>query len=148
MVSISAILGSQTTNYGIVQIAGSAIKLPAEILKREFHRGGALQKLLLLYTQTQLSQISQLAACKTHHSLEQQFACWLLSIDDCLPKETLPLTHKAIAKMMGVRRASISTTAQTLQKANIISYSRGKLTIWDRNALEAISCECYDKIKG
>ena len=148
MVDLSTLLGDQTTNYGIVQIPGSAIKLPADVIKREFEYGGVLQKLLLSYIQTQLSQISQLAACKTHHSIEQQFAHWLLLMDDCLQQTTLPLTHKAIAKMMGVRRASITTTAQTLQKAKLISYSRGNITICDRSALEAMACECYGKIKS
>jgi len=149
MVGLPVILGSQsTTNYGIVQIPGSAMKLSADILKSEFHRGGSLQKLLLLYTQTQLIQISQLAVCRAHHSIPQRFTRWLLSVDDCHQQENLPLTHKFIAQMMGVRRASITNAAQELQKQNIISYGRGKITIRDRAALESMTCECYGKIKS
>lgn len=149
MVGLTAILGGDyTTTHSIVQIAGTAIKIPIEVLIEEFQRGEELQKFLLLYTQAQFSHISQISACKSRHNIQQQFARWLLLVHDCLQQDTLPLTHKMIATMLGVRRASITEIAISFQKQGIIQYSRGKIIILDRSKLESIACECYSNIKS
>lgn len=149
MVGISVFLGGNvTTNRAIVQIEGNAMKMDADVLRGEFARGGKLQKNLLLYTQARLTQVSQIAACKSHHLIEERFARWLLSVHDCVNHEELPLTQKLISEMLGVRRASVTEAAIALQKAELIKYSRGIITILKRKELEQAACECYSLIKN
>lgn len=149
LVGLSAILsGSFSTTDSVVQISGTALKIPLEIINREFLRGEELQTLLLLYTKTYLAHVSQIAACNSIHNIEHRMARFLLSVQDCLQQEILPLTQKSISSMLGVRRASVTETAILLQKQHIIQYSRGKITILNRPQLEAIACECYSKIKS
>jgi CRP-like cAMP-binding protein len=149
MVGLPAFLGgSFTPNRAIVQIAGNAIKLSADVLKREFDRGRELQRLLLLYTQALLTQVSQISACKSRHGLEQQLARWLLSVQDCVRQDEFRLTHQFISEMLGVRRASVTEIASTFQRAGIIRYSRGQIAILNQAELEATACECYGLIKG
>ena len=148
MIGLPIILGSDySISKVIVQVQGTATKLSAELLKQEFLRGEKLQKLLLLYTQARLSQISLIAACKSHHTVEQRFSRWLLTVNDCIIKDDLPLTQKFISQMLGVRRASVTEAALVLQKSKIISYNRGHIRILDRKKLEAKACECYASIK-
>jgi CRP-like cAMP-binding protein len=149
LANLSIVLGSDIANTRLMaQIAGTAIKLPADVIKNEFERGEDLQQILLLYTQEQLNQVCQIAACRSHHNLEQRLARWLLLICDHLDCDILPLTHKFISVMLGVRRASITEIAIALQKQRIIKYSRGQITIVDRCKLESVACECYSKIKS
>ncbi|MGF1479877.1 MAG: Crp/Fnr family transcriptional regulator [Cyanophyceae cyanobacterium] len=145
MVGLPVLLGGNFTsmNQAVVQIAGQAVKINSQRIKQEFDRGGKLQKVLLRYTQTLLNQISQTVVCKTHFSIRQQFAYWLLAIHDRVQTEQLPLTQKLIAEMLGIRRASVSEAALPLREAGIIRYSRGQITILDRQALEATAGECY-----
>ena len=148
MIGLPVILGGDySISQVIVQVQGTAVKLNAELLKKEFLRGGKLQKLLLLYTQARLSQISLIAACKSHHTVEQRFARWLLTVNDCIMKDELPLTQKFISQMLGVRRASVTEAALVLQKSKIISYNRGHIRVLDREKLEGTACECYASIK-
>lgn len=149
MVGLPVFLGGHSTVHrAVVQIAGSALKLDAEIFKRECYRGGELSKLLLLYTQARLTQVAQTASCRSHHGVEKRLARWLLSVSDCIEQNELQLTQKRIAEMLGVRRASITEAAIALQEAGIIRYTRGRIVILDRPALEARVCECYSIIKS
>lgn len=149
MVGIPVFLGGNiVTNRAIVQIEGNAMKMDASVLRREFGRGEQLHKKLLLYTQARLTQVSQIAACKSHHLIEERFARWLLSVHDCVQKNELPLTQKFISEMLGVRRASVTEAAIALQKAGLISYSRGQITILERKELEQAACECYGSIRN
>lgn len=148
MIGLPVILGGNySMSQVIVQVQGTATKLNAELLKKEFLKGGKLQKLLLLYTQARLSQISLIAACKSHHTVEQRLARWLLTVNDCIMKDDLPLTQKFISQMLGVRRASVTEAALVLQKLKIISYNRGHIKILKRDKLEKTACECYASIK-
>ncbi|MDJ0647274.1 MAG: Crp/Fnr family transcriptional regulator [Xenococcaceae cyanobacterium MO_188.B19] len=144
MAGLPAILGgNSTTSRSIVQIPGSAMVLPAEVLKREFHRAGKLQELLLIYTQALLTQVSQSAACNRQHTIEARLARWLLSVQDCVLSDELPLTQEFIANMLGTRRSGVTVAAGTLQKAGMIRYNRGKITITNQKDLETTACECY-----
>ncbi len=148
IVGIPVFLGGNIfTNRAIVQIEGNAIKMDADVLRREFERGEQLQKKLLLYTQARLTQISQIAACKSHHLIEERLARWLLSVHDCVHNNELPLTQKFISEMLGVRRASVTEAAIALQKAGSIGYTRGQITILKRKELEQRACECYGLIQ-
>lgn len=149
MVGLPAILGGKsTTSRSIVQIAGVALKVPAEIILREFHRGEKLQQLVLLYTQALLTQVSQSAACNRQHKIEERLARWLLSVQDCVLQDELPLTQEFIANMLGTRRSGVTVAAGILQQAGIIRYSRGRITILNREDLEARSCECYRLVQN
>ncbi|MGB3692460.1 MAG: Crp/Fnr family transcriptional regulator [Spirulinaceae cyanobacterium] len=149
MIGLSAILGGTgTTSRSIVQIAGTAMKLPAHIVQQEFSRGEKLQKLLLLYTQALLTQVSQSAACNRQHTIEERLARWLLSVYDCVLQDELPLTQEFIANMLGIRRSGVTVAAGTLQQAGMISYRRGKIKIINHEDLEATACECYRLVQS
>lgn len=145
---VPALIGDGViTHRALVQVAGDAVRLPAEVLKAEFVRGGNLQSLILRYMQALLTQVSQAAACNRLHSLEERLARWLLLVQDALDSNEFPLTQEFIAQMIGVRRSSVTVAAGNLQQAGMIAYSRGKITILNRENLEDTACECYRAIK-
>lgn len=148
VVGIPSILGRESSLHSaMVLIGGNAMRLEIEILQREFNRGEQLQRLLLLYTHILLAQVMQNVACHSQHKIEQRLARLLLSVHDCLQQDRFALTQESIATMLGVRRAGVTNAANHLQKANIIHYRRGNITIIDRSQLEQASCECYSVIK-
>lgn len=148
MVGLPVILGGySSTSKAIVQIAGTASQLNSDVLRNEFNQQGDLHRLLLLYTQAQLTQVSQFVFCKTHHKILNQLARWLLTAQDCIHQNELEITHQFIAKMLGVRRASVTEAALILQEAGTIHYKRGRITILNRAALESFACNCYEKVK-
>ena len=108
--------GNTTTSRATVQTGGSGYRLKGNILLEEFNRNGALQKLLLRYTQALITQISQTAVCNRHHSVEQQLCRWLLLTLDRVPTGELTMTQELIASMLGVRREGITETAGNLQR--------------------------------
>jgi CRP-like cAMP-binding protein len=149
MIGLSAILGGNSTiSRTIVQVSGTALEVSAEVIRQEFQRGEKLHGLLLLYTQALLTQVSQSAACNRQHNIEARLARWLLSVQDCILKDELPLTQEFIANMLGTRRSGVTVAAGMLQQAGIIRYSRGKITILDQQALEETACECYHLIQN
>jgi len=139
--------GESTTNRAVVQSAGMGYRLKGSLLKAEFEKGGDLQHLLLLYTQALITQMAQTAVCNRHHNLEQQLCRWLLLSLDRLPSNELTMTQELIANMLGVRREGVTEAAGHLQKAGLINYSRGKITVLDRPRLEKRVCECYAVVK-
>lgn len=130
----------------IAQMPGSAMRLKAQKLKIEFERGGAIQRLLLLYTQAIFTQVSQTAACNRHHTVEQRLARWLLTVQDHIQSDQLTLTQEFISQMLGTRRAGVTVAAMALQQAQMIRYTRGKITVIDREKLKLAACECYSVI--
>ncbi|MBD1902612.1 Crp/Fnr family transcriptional regulator [Trichocoleus sp. DQ-A3] len=149
MVGLPIILGgNKTSNRALVQVAGNGMRMKAEQLRSEFKRGGALQSLLLRYTQALLTQVSQGVACNRLHTIEERLARWLLTVQDRVESDQFPLTQEFIAQMLGTRRSGVTVAAGTLSKAGTIRYSRGKITILNQGDLEAISCECYGIIKA
>ncbi|MHB8535743.1 MAG: Crp/Fnr family transcriptional regulator [Sulfuricaulis sp.] len=148
VVGISLFMGGDTTpSSAVVQIAGHAYRLEGRLLKQEFNRAGFMQPLLLRYTQALMTQMSQTAVCNRHHSIEQQLSRWLLLTLDRLPSNDLVMTHELAASMLGVRREGISEAAAKLQRAGIIRYRRGHITVVDRTGLETHVCECYAVVK-
>lgn len=148
LVGISLFMGGDSTpSRAVVLSAGYAYRLEATALAREFALGGAVQGLLLRYTQSLLTQVTQIAMCNRHHSLEKQFCRWLLLTLDLLPTNRLTMTHELIASMLGVRRETVSEAAGKLRVAGIIECGRGKLSVLDRTRLEIEACECYAVIK-
>jgi CRP-like cAMP-binding protein len=119
----------------------------ARVLLQEFNRAGLLQRLLLRYTQALITQMAQTAACNRHHSVEQQLCRWLLLTLDRLPSSELVMTQELVASMLGVRREGITEAAGNLQRAGVISYRRGHISVLDRTGLETRTCECYAVVK-
>jgi CRP-like cAMP-binding protein len=149
MVGISLFMGGESTpNRAVVQSACKAYRLPAHALKAQFAEGGALQLILLKFTQALITQISQTAVCNLHHSVDQQLCRWLLLSLDRLPMNRLQMTQELIANMLGVRRQGVTQSAGKLEREGLITYSRGLITVLDRPGLEKRSCECYAVVKA
>jgi CRP-like cAMP-binding protein len=148
LVGISLFMGGETTSTrAVVQSAGAGFRLKAHLLMAEFNRGGPVLHLLLRYTQALLTQMSQTAACNRHHSLDQQLCRWLLLSLDRLHSNQLIMTQALIANMLGVRREGVTEAAGRLDKAGLIQYQRGRITVLDRTRLEQRTCECYAVVK-
>ncbi len=148
LVGISLFMGGETTpNRAVVQSAGEGYRIKARALKDRFEAGGALQILLLRFTQALITQMTQTAVCNRHHSIDQQLCRWLLLSLDRLPANELVMTQELIANMLGVRREGVTEAAGKLQAEGLVEYSRGRITVLDRKRLEARVCECYAVVK-
>ncbi|RFF30677.1 Crp/Fnr family transcriptional regulator [Wenzhouxiangella sediminis] len=139
--------GDSTPSRAMVQSAGTAYRLRASDLKREFNSEPAMRMLMLRYTQALITQMAQTAVCNRHHSIDQQLCRWLLLSMDRLPTNELTMTQELIANMLGVRREGVTEAAGKLQKLGVIRYQRGHITVLDRKRLEALCCECYRVVK-
>jgi CRP-like cAMP-binding protein len=147
-IGLALFMGGETTlNRAVVQSAGFAYRLTRQRLKAEFHRHGNLLHVLLRCTQSLITQMAQTAVCNRHHSLDQQLCRWLLLSLDRLSSNQLNMTQELIANMLGVRREGVTAAAGKLQASGAIKYSRGRITVLDRQKLEACSCECYAVVK-
>jgi CRP-like cAMP-binding protein len=148
ILGISVFMGGDTTpSSAVVQTAGHGYRLPAKSLKDEFNRAGLMQRLLLRYTQALITQMFQTGACNRHHSIEQQLCRWLLLTLDRLPSNELVMTQELVASTLGVRREGITEAAGNLQRAGVISYRRGHISVLKRPGLETRACECYAVVK-
>lgn len=145
---LPVILGvSVSLNRGLVQSAGTAMKMKATVLQKEFRREGVLQRLMHRYLHSLLTQISQSAVCNRFHLVEARLARWLLMTHDRVGSDEFRLTQEFLSNMLGVRREAVSKSAGELQKRKFVNYSRGHITILNRAGLEAITCQCYRIIK-
>jgi CRP-like cAMP-binding protein len=148
IIGISLFMGGGTMrNRAVVQSAGYAYRLRGSLVKQETSRNGPLLSLLLRYTQALFTQMAQTAVCNRHHSVDQQLCRWLLISLDRLPGNQLNMTQELIANMLGVRREGVTEAAGKLQRAGLIHYKRGHITVLDRQGLEARVCECYQVVK-
>ena len=148
VVGIALFMGGETTpNQAVAQVAGGALRMKAQALLEEFRRGGPFQLALLRYTQALITQISQTAVCNRLHPVEKRLCRWLLLTRDRVPSDEILMTQEFIAHMLGVRREGVTAAAHHLQKAGLIRYARGHITILDRARLEAAVCECYGVVK-
>jgi CRP-like cAMP-binding protein len=148
VVGISLFMGGDTTpSSAVVHTAGHGYRLESRALKQAFSQAGAMQRLLLRYTQALIAQMVQTAACNRHHTVEQQLCRWLLLALDRGPSRELVMTQELVASMLGVRREGITETAGKLQNAGFIRYRRGHITVLERSGLETLACECYAVLK-
>jgi CRP-like cAMP-binding protein len=148
MVGIPLFMGGESTpSRAVVQSAGYAFRMPAQVLKTEFSRSAPVMKLLLRYTQALITQMAQTAVCNRHHSVDQQLCRWLLLSLDRLRDSELVMTQELIANMLGVRREGVTEAAIQLQKLGLIHYSRGHISVVDRPGLERRVCECYGVVR-
>jgi len=148
LLGISLFMGGDSTpSRAVVQSAGQGLRMKAQAIKEEFKRSGPVMQLLLRYTQALITQMSQTAVCNRHHSLDQQLCRWLLLSLDRLRSNELVMTQDLIANMLGVRREGVTESALKLQRAGLIRYARGHISVLDRPGLEQRSCECYAVVK-
>ena len=149
MVAISIFLaGDRSINQAVTQIPGNALRMRADVFNHHVTPGSPLYKLLQRYTLAFLSQVFQSVTCNGLHSVEKRCCRWLLMTQDRVKGNQFPLTQEFLAYMLGVRRASVSEVCSLLQKAGLISYGRGSITILNRQALENTSCPCYAIVKA
>ena len=148
VIGVAAFLGGGSTPHrAVVLNTGYAYRLPAERLKDEIRRDGALASLLLRYVCAFIAQTGQNVVCNRHHSIEQQLCRWILSCLDRLDANETAMTQEVIAHMLGVRREGVTEAAGRLQQAGLIHCSRGHIAVLDRPGLETRACECYTVVK-
>jgi len=131
----------------IVQVPGRCWRLPLEALRRAAAESLKLREIIVRHAQASLLQAAQSTACNTLHRAEQRLCRWLLLSQDRLRSDVLPLTQEHLAIMLGVQRTTVTATASNLQERGMIAYSRGRIRILDRPALERCACECYQAIE-
>ena len=149
MVGSALMVDSQSTpTLALVQAAGQALCLKSEELDREFNRASEFQIMVLRYNQVLIGQMAQTAVCNRYHTLEKQLSRWLLACLDRSQSDQLEVTQETIASRLGVRREGVTEAARRLQDSGIIAYTRGKIKVNDRAALELKSCECYRTVKS
>jgi len=149
VLGINAFMGAGETTQTeyVVQIAGQAVKISADIFRQTFDESQELRTVFLKYTQAFIAQISQTTACNRLHTLDKRLCRWLLEAQDRVESNDIELTQDFIAQMLGVRRAGVTQAAQKLQDSNLISYRRGHIHIHDQRGLEAAACECFSVVK-
>ena len=144
MVGSSLLSGDDVSPHqAIVQIADGGWRMKAGVFKNEIASNGEMTSLIRRYSQALFTQVAQTAACNRLHPIVKRLARWMLLMQERVESDTLNLTHDFIATMLGARRAGVTLAAGTLQRQGIISYSRGKVIILDREKLEEAACECH-----
>jgi CRP-like cAMP-binding protein len=145
---VAALLGaSSTPNQGLAQSDVVASRISARDLIGEFRRNGELNRMILRFVHSLFTQVAQTAACNRLHTLDQRLARWLLMSHDRNANNGFPLTQEFLSRMLGVRRAGVSVSANSLRQNGLIDYHRGNIQIVDRSGLEKASCECYQIVK-
>jgi CRP-like cAMP-binding protein len=148
MVGFPILLGANSVpSRAIMQIPGEGLRMKAADLERALPRTPVLHKLLLRYLMALLNQIAQGTSCNRLHEVQERCARWLLHTDDRVDGNGFPLTQEFLSQMLGVHRPTVTVAAGMLQKAGLIDYTRGHVTIVDRKGLEGASCSCYHVIK-
>jgi CRP-like cAMP-binding protein len=148
MIGIALFMGGDSTmSRAIVQNAGHAYRLKAQVLKEEFRRGKALAHSLLIFGSALITQMVQTAACNRHHTVDQQLCRWMLLSLDRLPGGQITMTPKLIGNMLGLEDADVTAATDVLSQAGLIRYDAGEITVLDRRGVEQRSCECYGVVK-
>lgn len=149
VVGVPAFLGMMSASgRAICQIPGAATRIRLRAMIREREQNTVLAVLVFRSINATMAMLAQTAACNRAHPVDERMARWLLMTHDRVDGDEFPLTQEFLAQMLGVRRPSVNTAGLSLQRAGLIRYSRGKITIADRKGLEASSCECYRQIAG
>jgi CRP-like cAMP-binding protein len=151
MLGLEAFLGDDAIAPGetLIQVPDtSAEMMGVKDFRREVSDGGVLRTLMGRYAQVVIAQMMQSAACNALHQVQQRCARWLLTTHDRMHEQDFQLSHEFLAVMLGVQRPTVSVVAATLQEAGLIRYVHGRVTVVNREGLEAASCECYPTIRG
>lgn len=145
VVGLPVCLGDRVATSSVyVQVPGTALQIDARIFRAELDRSPTLNLVMLHYAHAFFNQVAQSAACAHLHRVEQRCCRWLLMTRDRMPADEFLLTHEFLGMMLGVRRTTVTDVMGSLQKAGLIRYSRGHVTILDRAALQQRACECYE----
>jgi CRP-like cAMP-binding protein len=148
VVGLPLVLGAKrSTTEAMVQMQGPALRLGAAELRAAFERSAPFRDLLLRYAQAFHVQVAQTAACNNHHPVDARLARWLLLLHDRAGRDEFPATHEFLSLMLGARRPGVSVAAAVLQRAGVIAYTHGRMSVLDRAGLEAASCECYGTVR-
>jgi CRP-like cAMP-binding protein len=148
VVGIPILLGADTMpGETFIQVAGSGYRIEASRLKEEFERGGQLRSILQKYTLASLVQSAQNAACNRLHTISERLARWILTCHDRIQADRISITHESLGQMLGAPRTTVTLAAGMLQAAGLIDYSRGHVTIKNREGLEHVVCECYATVR-
>jgi CRP-like cAMP-binding protein len=139
--------GALGNAQAIGQVPGETLRMNVDHFRAETDGDGKFREVLFAYAQALLAQISQGVACNGVHAIQQRCARWLLESHDRAGSDEFRLTQEFLSEMLGVRRASVTVAARTLQVAGLIEYGRGRIKVTDRKGLEEASCECYGVIK-
>jgi CRP-like cAMP-binding protein len=131
-----------------VQMEGTGLRIPFAKLKRLFHSNAEIHARLLEFVQVQALILSQIASCNRIHEANERLARWLLTAQDRTQSDVLDITQEFLAMMLGARRPTVSMVAGALQRSGLIEYNRGRVTIPDREKLEAAACDCYKVTKA
>jgi CRP-like cAMP-binding protein len=145
VIGVSAMTdGTPSTAAAMVQGAtDTCYRMNVDAFRREIDRHGAFYELMTHFAQALFGFVAQSTACNAVHSVEQRLARWLLMARDRMGRDDFPLTQEFVAMMLGASRPTVTVVAGTLQRAGLITYHRGHVTIVDGEKLEAASCECY-----
>jgi CRP-like cAMP-binding protein len=148
MIGIALFMGGESTiSRAIVQNAGHAYRMKAQVLKDEFNSGGALSRTLLMFTSALITQMVQTAACNRHHTVDQQLCRWMLLSLDRLPSNRISMTEKLIGNMLGINGPKVAKATSVLREAGLVHYDNGEITVLDRPGVERRTCECYGVVK-
>lgn len=148
MVGVDVLMGADSTlNECFIQLPDGGLRMTTAAVRKHFKQGGALQESLLSFIRLLMLQISQTALCNRLHTVEERLARWLLLCRDRSLTDNLQLTQEFLGIMLGTNRATVTVAAIALQGAGYIKYSRGLITILDREGLEHFSCDCYRTVK-
>ena len=139
--------GKQAATLATVQIPGEALRLPASHFLERYEASATFRTVINRFQHLLFLHAQQSAACHALHQVEARFCRWLLLSQDLTRKDDIPLTHEFLSHMLGVQRTSVSLAAQTLQKAGLIRYTRGRIKILSRQGLEDAACECYESLR-
>jgi CRP-like cAMP-binding protein len=149
MVGLSTFLGTtKSPNSAIIRSSGTAWKMKVADFLKECRESSSLLRVVHRYTHLLLTQLSLIGACNRFHPIVKRLACWLLMTNDRMGTEKFHFTQQYISTMLGVRREAVVLAASSLQGKQLISYSRGNLSILNRTGLETFVCKCYSILKA
>jgi len=148
MVGIPVLLRHIATPHQVVvQVPGEALMVSTDILRREFNKDGELKNRLLSYTHALATYMSQLGVCNHFHNVDKRLCRWLLISSLQIQSQSFHLTHESLAQVLGTGRTGVTMAANKLQRAGLIHYYRGQISILDHAGLEAACCDCYQITK-
>jgi CRP-like cAMP-binding protein len=148
LVGMPVVFGAdRSSTQAMVQMAGTALRVRAPVIRQAFNGSEALRNLLMRYMQALHAQVTQTAACNGRHTLEERLARWILIAHDRAGDDCFPMTHEFMSMMLGVRRSGVSIAAGILKKSGVINYGNGDMVVLDRPGLEAAACECYGAVR-
>ncbi|MBK4735133.1 Crp/Fnr family transcriptional regulator [Noviherbaspirillum pedocola] len=146
--TIDVLTGSNRSLETVVcQIAGASLRLPLSVFREAMQTETVLGRLAYCYLRAYLAQVSQSVACNRLHTTEERFAKWMLMSHDRVPGDEIRITQEYLATMLGVHRPTVSLIARDFQRLGLIKYTRGVITIADREGMEEASCECYSAVR-